>query len=214
MVITWYGHACFKIQSGEMVIAVDPYEKEIGLTPPRFRADVVLVSHGHHDHNNAEAIAGEPFVITGPGEYEVKGVTITGIETFHDAVSGRERGMNTMYKIVVEDITLLHMGDFGEHELREATLESVGDVDVVMIPVGGTYTIDGERAEKIVRSLEPAYVIPMHYKIPGLKVDCADSSQFLKEMGVRAIEPQEKLSIKKKDFSEDEKTSVIVLNVA
>ncbi len=214
MVITWYGHACFKIQSGDLVIVVDPYAKEIGLTPPRFKADIVLVTHGHADHNNAETLAGNPFVVSGPGEYEVSGVTIIGIETFHDAVSGKERGMNTIYKITVEGVTLLHMGDFGEQEIREATLDSIGDVDVVMIPVGGTYTIDGERAEKIVRQLEPAYVIPMHYKIPGLKFSLDTADAFLKSIGAAKVEPVEKLTLKKKDIGEDKKTEVVVLKTA
>ena len=214
MVITWYGHACFKIQSGDTTLVIDPYEKEIGLTPPRFRADVVLVTHGHHDHNNAAAIAGEPFVIAGPGEYEVKGVNIIGIETFHDTLSGKERGLNTVYKITMEGIRILHMGDFGEREVRESTMEAIGDADIVMIPVGGTYTIDGERAAKIVRALEPAYAIPMHYKIPGLKFPLDTADGFLKEMGAAKTEATDKLTLKKKDIGEDKKTEVVVLKTA
>ncbi len=211
MVITWYGHACFKIQSGETVLAVDPYVKDIGLTPPRFRADIVLVTHGHSDHNNPAAIAGDPFVISGPGEYEVKGVNITGIETFHDEKQGGERGLNTIYKITMEGITLLHMGDFGEPEVRETTLEEIGTIDILMIPVGGVYTIAAEAAQKIVRQIEPAYVIPMHYKIPGLKYALDTADGFLKAIGAGKTEAAEKLALKKKDIGEDKKTEVVVL---
>ena len=214
MVITWYGQACFKIQSGDMVLAIDPYAKEIGLTPPRFKADVVMVTHAHHDHSNAATIAGEPFLINGPGEYEVKGVNIIGIETYHDESHGKDRGLNTIYKITVEGIRILHMGDFGEREMREATLESVGDVDVVMIPVGGKYTIDGEVAQKIVRQIEPGYVIPMHYKIPGLAFPLDSAETFLKATGAAKTEAVEKLTLKKKDIVEDKKTEVVLLKTA
>lgn len=214
MVITWYGHACFKIQSGDTVLAVDPFVKDIGLTPPRFRADLVMVTHSHLDHNNPSAIAGEPFLITGPGEYEVKGVNIAGIETFHDTNRGAERGLNTIYKITMEGINILHMGDFGEEKMREETLEEIGDVDVLMIPVGGIYTIDGETAQKIVRQIEPAIVIPMHYKIPGLKYPLATAEQFLKGMGASKAEAVDRLTVKKKDIGEDKKTEVVVLKIS
>jgi L-ascorbate metabolism protein UlaG (beta-lactamase superfamily) len=208
MVITWYGQACFKIQSGETVIAIDPFDKQIGLTPPRFRADVALVTHGHHDHNNLDALAGEPFAITGPGEYEIKGVAVRGIETFHDTARGRERGLNTIYVIEAEGIRILHMGDFGEDKMRDETLEAVGGADIMMIPVGGVYTIEGPVAARITRQVEPVVVIP------GLKITLQDADVFLKEMGVKDAQPQDKLTIRKKDIPEDGKTVVVVLKQA
>lgn len=214
MVITWYGHACFKIQSGETVFVIDPFAKDIGLTPPRFRADVVMVTHEHADHNNSAALGGEPFLISGPGEYEIKGVRIQGIETFHDAVSGKERGKNTVYRITVEGVTLLHMGDFGEAEIRNETLEEVGEVNVLMIPVGGKYTIDAAQAEKVVRAVAPAYVIPMHYKIPGLVFPLDPVDVFLKEMGASGVTPQEKFLIKEKDLAEEKNTEIVLLRPA
>lgn len=211
MVITWYGQACFKIQSGDLVIAIDPFAKEIGLTPPRFRADIALITHTHYDHSNAEALAGPPFVISGPGEYEVKGVLVRGIQTFHDQVQGKERGLNTIYRIEVEGVTLLHLGDFGEERAREETLEALGDIDVLFIPVGGTYTIDAEDAARVTKQIEPAYVVPMHYKLPGVKADLAGVEPFLKEMGAAKAEPAEKLVLKKKDIPEERRTAVILL---
>lgn len=214
MVIQWYGQSCFKIQSGELVVVIDPYSKEIGLTPPRFRADVVLVTHGHFDHANHESLTGDPFLISGPGEVEAKGVYVRGFETYHDYKEGRELGMNTVYKIEMEDIKILHMGDFGEKEVRNKTLDEIGSVDILLVPVGGKYTVDGEEAAKIVKQIEPRYVIPMHYKIPGLKAGLDGAEQFLKEMGAAKLEAQEKLVLKKKGLGEEEKTEVVLLKPA
>ncbi|MBI3627546.1 MAG: MBL fold metallo-hydrolase [Candidatus Sungbacteria bacterium] len=216
MVISWYGQSSFKIQSGELVIATDPYHKEIGLTPPRFKADIVVVTHEHPDHNNIETIpqAGEAegaFIVRGPGDYEIKGVTITGIETFHDKVSGKERGANTAYIIELENIRLLHLGDFGEAKLRPETIDALGEIDILLVPVGGTYTIDAEEAAEIASQVEPKVVIPMHYKIPGLKVNLAPVDTFLKEMGAKSAEVEDRLTIKKKDLAEDESAKVVVL---
>lgn len=210
MIITWLGQSCFKLQSGELVAVIDPFSKEIGLTPPRFRTDLALVTHGHYDHSNAETLGGEPFLISGPGEYEVKGVYVRGIETFHDKSRGEERGMNTIYKIAMEDLNILHLGDFGEGEMRDETLDEIGDIDILMIPTGGKYTIDAKEAAKVIKQIEPRFVIPMHYKIPGLKLDLDGVEKFLKEVETKT-EPQEKLMIKKRDLGEEEKTEVVVL---
>ena len=215
MVITWYGQSCFKIQSGDLVIVIDPFSKEIGLTPPRFRADIALTTHEHSDHNNLESITGEPFTITGPGEYEAKGAYVHGIQTFHDAKQGKERGLNTIFLIEIEGIRVLHMGDYGEEVVSDSRfIEEAGEVDILLVPVGGTYTIDGEDAARLTKDIEPRFVIPMHYKIPHLKVSLADNTQFLKEMGVRNAETQEKFTIKKKDIADEGKATVIVLKAA
>lgn len=210
LTITWYGQSCFKIETRGVTLAIDPFSKELGLTPPRFQADIVLVTHGHFDHSNIETIPGSPFVISGPGEYETKGIAIRGISTFHDASGGRERGMNTCYVIEAEDMTIAHLGDFGEHAMREETVEELGEIDILMIPVGGTYTIDGDAAAKVVHQIEPSLVIPMHYAIEGLKVKLAPVSQFLKAYGATSAKAEPKLVIKKKDVTEG-KTRVALL---
>lgn len=210
MTISWYGQSCFKIETRGATIATDPFEKTIGLTPPRFRADIVLVSHSHPDHGNRDALQGEPFVIDSPGEYEVKGVGVRGVRTFHDATSGSERGVNTVYLIEAEDMKICHLGDFGEKEIREETLEEIGDVDLLMVPVGGASTVDGKTAARLVSQIEPRVVLPMHYKIPGLSLTLSGEEAFLREMGVKEPEPAEKFVFKRKDLPEEE-TRVIVL---
>ncbi len=214
MVITWYGQSCFKIQAGETVLAVDPFDKSIGLTPPRFRADILAITHDHYDHNNKESINGEPFLIGGPGEYEIKGLEILGIESFHDDAEGAKRGKNTIYKIEMDEIRVCHLGDLGQEKLTDKQLQSLGEIDVLMIPVGGKYTIDATEALAAINQIEPRIVIPMHYKIPGLKVDLAGLNEFLKEFGSKETKAEEKLTLKKKDLPQEEETKLVILKLA
>ncbi len=212
MVVTWYGQSCFKIQSGETVIFADPFSKDIGLTPPRGQAHIVTVSHQHHDHNNTESLSGEPLIIDGPGEYETKGINIKGILSFHDDNEGKKLGTNTIYVIEVEGIKICHLGDLGQKKLTDEQVEKIDEVDILMIPVGGTYTINGEEAAEIISQIEPRIVIPMHYKIPGLNIKIDNAEAFLKEMGVSKKVAQDKLTIKKKDLPEEE-TEVVVMKI-
>lgn len=211
MVITWYGQSCFKIQSGEVVVATDPYKKDIGLTPPRFRAEVLLITHEHLDHNNIETIPEGAFLVRGPGDYEIKGIAIQGIATFHDEKQGAVRGMNTAYVIEMEDMRLAHLGDFGESKIRPETVEALGNVDILFLPVGGTYTVDASVAAEIVNTIEPRIVIPMHYRVPGLTVKLDGVDMFLKEMGVKNGETLDRLTLKKKDLPEEEAPTKIVV---
>lgn len=222
MTITWYGQSCFRLDTRAGVVAIDPFGKALGLTPPRFHADILLVTHAHPDHANTAAIsarspeeraiparggrgAGHPMLVTGPGEYELSGLAIQGIPTFHDQKGGRERGLNTAFRIAIasEGITIAHLGDFGEETMREETLEALGDVDLLMVPVGGTYTMDGEIAAKVVHQIEPRLVIPMHYALPGLGVKLMPVEPFLKSCGAQTPERLEKLVIRKKDLAQD-----------
>ncbi len=212
MVITWYGQSCFKIQSGETVVFTDPFDKEIGLTPPRGQANVVTISHNHHDHNNQETINGGALVVDGPGEYETKGVEIRGVFSFHDDKEGKERGANTIYVIEVEGIKICHLGDLGQSKLTAEQVEQIDGVDILMIPVGGTFTIDGETAVEIINQIEPRIVIPMHYKISGLSYKLDGVDVFLKEMGETKKEAVDKLTLKKKDLPEEE-TQVVVMRI-
>ena len=212
MVITWYGQACFKIQSGDKTLILDPFAKSIGLTPPSIQADIVFVTHEHSDHNNIKAIKDDYFLVNGPGEYEIKGVKVKGIASFHDKEKGEKRGLNTLYLIEVEGIKILHCGDFGQERLEDAQLEEIGGVDILMIPVGGFFTIDANEAVGIIKQIEPKVVIPMHYKISKLTVkELEGVDNFLKEFGEEDAVPQDKYTIKQKDFSGDEENTKVVV---
>lgn len=215
MKIIWYGQSCFQIiaqteKNEKISIVIDPFDSEVGLKLPKLEADILLITHDHHDHNNAKAVSGNPFAITGPGEYETKGVFIQGIPAFHDDVLGKERGEVTMYTIVVEDISICHLSDLGQKELTAEQVDMINGVDILMIPVGGTYTIATKEALKIMSQLEPKITIPMHYSIAGTKIKLASLGEFQKTLGLGSIAPLDSLTIKKKDFSEEE-AKIIVL---
>jgi L-ascorbate metabolism protein UlaG (beta-lactamase superfamily) len=211
MTINWYGHSCFKItnQGGHLTIITDPFDKSVGLTPPRGNADIVTVSHDHSDHNNIQAISGQPFIIDAPGEYEIKGIKIIGCSSYHDKKKGEERGLNTIYLMEIDKLRVCHLGDFGQERLTDRQLEALGQVDVLIVPVGGTYTIEAAEAVKVAEQLEPHLIIPMHYKLPGLKINLAGLDNFLKEMGLDKKPALDKLTIKKKDLAGKEMEVVI-----
>jgi L-ascorbate metabolism protein UlaG (beta-lactamase superfamily) len=211
MTINWYGHSCFKIanQGGHLTIITDPFDKSIGLVPPRGNADIVTVSHDHYDHNNIKAISGSPFVIKSAGEYEIKGVRIVGCNSFHDKKKGAERGINNIYLIEMDKIRVCHLGDFGQKKLTDNQLETIGQVDILMIPVGGNYTINAQEAHKVVEQIEPRLIVPMHYKVSGLKLDLAKVNDFLRAMGINGKKAIDKLVIKKKDLVDREMEVVV-----
>jgi len=216
MNINWYGQSCFQISSNQgknnhLSTLIDPFEESIGLQLPRkLEADVVLITHNHLDHNNVKAVSGQPFIASGPGEYDVKGIFIQGIPAFHDNVQGKERGRTTIYTIEAEEIKLCHLGDLGQKELTAEQLDKIGDVDILMIPIGGFFTINAQEAIKIMAQIEPKIIIPMHYKIPNLNIKLDGLDKFLKIVGVKKIEPLSKLFIKEKDLPKEE-VKIIVL---
>ncbi len=195
MEITWLGHSCFRIRSKEASIVTDPYDDSIGLKIGKVTADILTITHGHGDHNNRAAVGGEPKVVDGPGEYEIRGVLITGIRTSHDDGSGK-RGSNTVYLVEAEDLVVCHLGDLG-HVPTPEQVEQMSNVDILMIPVGGNYTINAGQAAEVVSLIEPKIVIPMHFKIEGLKVELDTVDKFCREMGVKSPQPQPKLTVTK-----------------
>ncbi len=208
MEITWYGQACFRLRGRGVAVVTDPYNPSIGLKLPRLTATVVTVSHQHEDHNYVRAVKGSPFVITGPGEYEVEEVFIVGVSTYHDAKHGTEHGTNTAFLIELEDLTVCHLGDLGHIPVQEQ-IEQLNAVDVLLVPVGGRSTLTAARAAEVVNLLEPSVVIPMHFKIPGLNASLDTAARFLKEMGAEKPEKLEALTITKSSLPSE--TRVVLL---
>ncbi len=208
MNIVWHGQSCFRITiNGQkkankgVSIVIDPFKEEkTGLKLPKIEADIFLLTHKHDDHANTAPAKKESVVIDSPGEYELRDIFIQGIFSFHDKKQGEERGANTIYTIEAEDIKLCHLGDFGEGELTDEQLMDIGEVDILMVPVGGVYTIDAKEATKVISQIEPRIVIPMHYKIPKLKINLDDISPFLKAIGEKKASTEEKLSVQKKNL--------------
>lgn len=213
--ITWVGQAYFRIsvsnsKDQQTNIVIDPFG-DIGLKMPSFEADIAMITHQHADHNNIKSIKGKYFLIQDPGEYEIKGLFIQGIPSFHDDKNGKERGNNIIYTIEAEELRFCHLGDLGQKELTEEQLENIGRVDILMIPVGGVYTISYAEALKIISQIEPKIVIPMHYALPGLKFQLDEVGKFLKAMGNNSIEPQDKLNVKSSSLPKDGAMEIAVL---
>jgi len=215
MNIIWHGQSFFEIvtkdkENKELKIVMDPFDESIGLKVPKTEARILLITHQHSDHSNKKAISGTPFLIEEPGEYEINGVYVKGIPAFHDNIQGKEREDIIVYLIETEDIKICHLGDFGQKELTSEQLDQLGDIDILMVPVGGVYTIDAKGASKIISQIEPKLVIPMHYQIPKLKLKLNSLEQFLKEIGSPVIEPQKKLKVRSFNLPK-EKMEIAVL---
>jgi L-ascorbate metabolism protein UlaG (beta-lactamase superfamily) len=206
--LTWLGHGCFRLRGRNAAVVTDPYPASLGPRLPRLEADLVTVSHQHANHSYVKAVRSDARVIEGPGEYEVKGVTVMGLPSYHDASSGSEHGRNTIYVIEIDDVRVCHLGDLG-HRLADDDLEAIGTLDVLMAPVGGKNCLSAAQAAEVVRQLEPRVVVPMHYALPAIKTELEPLERFLREMGVAEAEPQPRLSIG--PGSGDVETKVLVL---
>ncbi len=212
MIITWQGHSCFKIQdkigSEGITLVTDPFDKTIGLKVPNFEADIITVSHQHFDHNNVKALRGNPFIIDCAGEYDVKGILIEGVDSYHDDKKGAERGNNIIFRIEFDDISVVHLGDLGQ-TLDDSQLEKLAGTDILLIPIGGKYTIGAKRAVELIAQIEPRIVIPMHYKTKDLKMDIDGVDKFIKELGLTPVY-EEKLKISKRDLPQEDRELVIL----
>jgi len=191
--ISWYGLSCFRIsERGQITVVTDPFAASIGLPEPKLKADVVTVSHDVPGHNNVETVKGPPYILTGPGEYEVGGVFIIGI-ALHNAKEENPR-RNVGYMIEYENLTVLHLGDL-DHVPEQSVIEEIGVVNVLLVPVGGGAGLKASEAAEVVALIEPHYVVPMHYAQDGLKLDLDPVDRFLKAMGVTKVQEAEVLRV-------------------
>jgi len=216
MEIKYFGHSSFLIKSKEAKLVTDPFnEKMVGLPFPKIEADIVTVSHNHADHSQIDNISGNPLVIDWPGQFEKKGIRIFGFQSFHDKQKGVERGENNIYKIEVEGISIVHCGDLGVMP-DDSTLDEIGDVGVLMVPVGGRFTLDANEAIELIKELEPSVVIPMHYNTSKLNQDnfkeLVGVEEFLKKISQESVQPIDKLIFKKEDISETMR--VVVMEIS
>ncbi len=206
--ITWLGHACFRLKAKDAVIITDPYDRSLGLGTHGQRADVVTISHNSAHHNALSSVKGEPFMLDGPGEYEARGISIEGVWSFADDQNGKLRGRNTIFLFHLEDLVICHLGALG-HTLSSKQQEALGDVDVLLVPVGGHTTLTATKASEVIAQLEPKIVVPMHYSTGRESLTQDTLEAFTKEMGLTEYTPQEKLVIKASDL--DDTTRIVVL---
>ena len=213
MKLKWLGHACFQLTSdGGVRVITDPYHPgAFGLDyrPPAETADIVTVSHDHDDHNNTAVVKGNPEVVRGAGFHQVKGVEFRGIATSHDEASGAQRGSNTVFCFSFDGVRVCHLGDLG-HELSNEAIAEMGPVDVLLIPVGGNFTIDDEVASRVADRLAPKVVIPMHFqneRCRNFPVATVDGFQKRRQR-VRALDASE-VEIKKEKLPAETETVIL-----
>ncbi len=212
MKIKWYGQACFKIttENGTRII-MDPYHDMLGYKLPQLEAEIVTTSHEHGDHNNVEAIGGAFEHIKETGMFSSAGIEIKGIETFHDKFSGAKKGKNTVYCFRIDGLNICHLGDLG-HLLNPQQIQEIGRTDILLLPVGGTYTLDAADAAEVMKQLKPKVVIPMHYRtkalgVPGMIFGTAES--FVKHAGLKSKKEKE-LEISLEDVNK--KAGIVILD--
>ncbi|MBU0978356.1 MAG: MBL fold metallo-hydrolase [Patescibacteria group bacterium] len=210
MILTYLGHSAFKLKGKKGVVVTDPYSSYVGMNMPSVSADIVTVSHHHPDHSASSLVSGtarrkNPFLITQAGEYEVGGLSVFGVETKHDDQGGVERGDNIVYTVLIDELRVCHLGDLG-HELSSTQIEAIGSVDILLCPVGGVFTINPDQAVKVIRSLEPSIVLPMHYRSAqhDAKVfgELATVDDFVRVYG-RSVAVTDKLEISRSTLPEE-----------
>ena len=201
--IRWHGHACWEITNDKTVVT-DPHDgRSIGIPAPSVQGDIILVSHDHYDHNSVKTVEKEESkVITDERKRNINGIDIKGFTSFHDEVGGAKRGSNIIFKFNVDELDFCHLGDLG-HELDNETAGRIGNIDVLFIPIGGTFTIDDESAWKVIKKLKPKIVIPMHYKIGGLSLPIAGIDPFLEKNKYKVLPVGNEIEIDKEDLPEE-----------
>ena len=182
MKLKWFGHSCFLITSDNGTrILTDPFDEQVGYPLPNTEADVVTVSHNHFDHDNVGIVKGNFKYIKDTGNFEQGNIEIRGVSTFHDELGGSKRGKNIVFIYSIDGMTICHLGDLG-HTLSQEQIKEIGKVEVLLVPIGGVYTIDGDTAIEVIKSINPRVSIPMHYKTEHLLFDLAEAKEFLEKM--------------------------------
>ncbi len=209
MKIEYLGHSCFKLteSTGTSVIC-DPYDEAVGYGVPEMSADAVTVSHHHYDHDAVKSVKGSPVIIDKECSYDLPGVEINAIKSFHDGEEGKLRGGNLIFKFRMDGIDVCHLGDLGE-ECSSALIDELLPVNVLLIPVGGTYTIDAEMAKEYVDRIMPEVVIPMHYRDKGCKLDIDKVDAFLNLFDDVEEAEESAIELMRNDLNDD--TKIVVL---
>jgi L-ascorbate metabolism protein UlaG (beta-lactamase superfamily) len=213
MEITWYGHSCFRLtERNYATVVTDPFDnKTIGYDSLKLRSDIVTVSHDAPGHNNSDAVKGTSHVIDGPGEFEIGGVFITGVQS--DGSGGKKKkengARNTVYVFDYDGITVAHLGDM-QQTPSQSEIESLGTVNVVLVPVGGGGGLNAAKAAEIISLIEPNLVVPMHYSTPATKLPLDSLNKFIKEMGLSKPETQPSLKVTRSGLPSE--THVVVLD--
>jgi len=207
MEITWLGHGCFRIRAKEATVVTDPVDKTSGYSLGRPTADLITVSCDHPAHNAVGAIAGEPRVIDGPGEFEISGASVVGVTTWRG--KDRSAGRNISYVIELEDVRIGHLGGIG-HVPTSDQAEELGAVDILLVPVGGGDALDAATAAETVSLLEPKLVIPMHFKTDTDKQALDPVDRFLKEMSLKSDERHAKIAVTRSSLPDE--TQVLILD--
>lgn len=201
--IRWHGHACWEI-TNDITLVTDPHDgKSIGIPAPTVAGDIILVSHDHYDHNSVKTVEKEGSRVVLDGRKRtIDDVEIRGVDTFHDEAGGSKRGGNIIYTFVMDGIRFCHLGDLG-HEIDDETVERIGEVEVLFIPIGGTFTIDDKQAWDVIKAMKPKIIVPMHYKIGGLSLPISGIDAFLEQNKFKLIPVGNEIEIDKEDLPEE-----------
>jgi L-ascorbate metabolism protein UlaG (beta-lactamase superfamily) len=209
MDITWYGHSCFRVaERGRATVVTDPFDESLGYEVPKLKADIVTISHHAAGHSNLQAVKGSGHIIDGPGEYEIGGVFVIGLATYDSRLENPRR--NVVYVLDYDNLTVAHLGDL-DHVPHQSMIETLGPVDIALVPVGGGSGLSSSQAAEVISLLEPSIVVPMHYRteaLQGLELDPVD--RFLKEMGINSIQEEPVLRVSSSALPEQ--TQVILLD--
>ena len=201
MQVSWLGHSCFLLQaSNGIAVLLDPFDEEVGYPLPDVQADIVVISHEHHDHNNSKAVKGNPLMIRKEGLHRALGIEFLGIPSWHDREKGRLRGENTIFCFILDGVRVCHLGDLG-HVLSDSEITAIGPVNLLFIPVGGIYTIGAKDADVVMRQLDPDVAIPMHYQTSALSFELEPVDDFLEGRDYEG--PMQNLILTKECLQED-----------